>query len=149
MRSTSLGILSCLLVAACGPPIERMALQDDANAKAFPQPAPSMAAVYIYRGGNYAPHWPIAMKVLGAVQTPLPVGTFVRADMQPGLTEISCKTNALTDRHPIDLKPNQTHYFRATIHAGDWGPFCLVAEVSPAEGQAAIQTARRIPPLYP
>src|SRR5215469_4780162 len=98
MRSTSLAILACLLVAACGPPIQHMALQDDANAKAFPQPVPSLAAVYIYRGGNYAPHWPIAMKVLGGVETPLPVGTYVRADMQPGLTEITCKTNALADR---------------------------------------------------
>lgn len=149
MRSISLVALSCLLLASCGPPVQRMALQDDANAKAFPEPRSSMAAIYIYRGGNYAPHWPVNIKVLGTVRTPLPVDTFVRADMPPGLTEVSCITNALTDRRTIDLQPDQTHYFRVTINAGEWGPFCLVAEVPAVEGQAAVRTARLIPPLYP
>ena len=150
MRPTFLAILSCLLAAACGPSIQRMALQDDANAKAFPQPTPSLAAVYIYRGGNYAPHWPVNIKLLGDhVQTPLPVGTFVRAEVPAGLTEVSCITNALPDRQRLDLQPDQTRYFRVTINAGDWGPFCLVDEVPAAEGQAAVLRAQRIPPLYP
>ena len=149
MRPTSLTILSCLLLAACGPSVQRTALQDDASAKAFPEPAPSMAAVYLYRDASYAPHWPVNVKVLGAVQTPLPVGSFVRAEVSPGLTEVSCVTNALPDRRRIDLLPDQTHYFRVTINAGDWGPFCLVAEVPASEGQAAVRAARRIPPLYP
>jgi hypothetical protein len=150
MRSTSFGVLVCVLLAACGPAVQRMALQDDANAKAFPPPAPSASAVYIYRSGGYAPHWPVDVKLLGDhVQTPLPVDTFVRAEVPAGLTEVSCITNALPDRHRLDLQPDQTRYFRVTIEAGSWGPFCLVAEVPAEEGQAAVLRTRRIPRLYP
>ena len=149
MRSTGCVILSLLLLASCGPPVMETALVDDARAKTFADPPPSLSAVYIYRLNGYAWAWPVNISVVGAVKTPLPIDTFVRVDVPPGPNEVYCITNALPDRRRTELVAERVRYFQVTVNRGEWGPFCLVAEVAPEVGQAAIRSSRRIQPLYP
>ena len=108
-----------------------------------------MAALYIYRAGHYAWAWPIDITVVGAVKTPLPVDTFVRVEVPPGPNEVYCLTNALSDRRRHELLADQVRYFQVTINRGEYGPFCLVAEVAPEYAQALIRANRRIEPMSP
>jgi len=149
MRSTGGVILSLLLLASCGPPVMRTPVEEDAAAKLFAEPAPSMAALYIYRAGHYAWAWPVDVSVVGAVKTPLPIDSFVRVDVQAGPNEVYCITNALPDRRRTQLAADAVRYFQVTVNRGEWGPFCLVQEVSPEIGQAAVRGGRRIQPLWP
>ena len=149
MRATAGVILSLLLLAACGPPVMKTAVEDDAAAKLFPEPASSKSALYIYRAGHYAWAWPVDISVVGAVKTPLPVDTFVRVDIAPGPNEVYCITNALPDRRRTQLVADRVRYFQVTVNRGEYGPFCLVREVSPEVGQAAVRASRRIQPLWP
>jgi hypothetical protein len=149
MRSTGCVIFSLLLLASCGPPVMESALEEDARAKAFAEPPPSLSTVYIYRLDGYAWAWPVNISVVGAVKTPLPIDTFVRVDVRPGPNEVYCITNALPDRRRTELFAERTRYFQVTVNRGDWGPFCLVTEVSPDVGQAGVRASRRIQPLYP
>jgi hypothetical protein len=149
MRATAGVILSLLLLASCGPPVMRTTVEEDTAAKLFPEPTPSRAALYIYRSGQYAWAWPVDVAVVGAVKTPLPVDTFVRVEVPPGPNEVYCITNALPDRRRTQLAPDHVRYFQVTVNRGEWGPFCLVAEVAPEVGQAAVRGSRRIQPLYP
>jgi hypothetical protein len=138
-----------MLLAACGPPVQRTSVEEDTAAKAFAGPAASMAAVYIYRGGNYAPHLPVDVRVIGFVQTRLPVNTFVRAELPAGPNEVDCLINARPDRRRVELLADRIRYFEVTIDHGEWGPFCLVTEVPSSVGRAHVRSAQRIPPLYP
>jgi hypothetical protein len=154
MRSTGCVLLSFLLLAACGPPyfgppVMQATAEEDASAKAFVDPSPSMSAVYIYRAGHYAWAWPVDISLLGAVKTTLPVDTYVRADMAPGLNEVYCITNALPDRRRVELMADRVRYFQVTVNRGEFGPFCLVAEVAPEVGQAEVRRKRRIQPMWP
>jgi hypothetical protein len=149
MRSAGCVILSLLLLASCGPPVMETAVEEDRRAKTFADPGPSQSALYIYRTTPYAWAWPVNIRVVGSVQTPLPVDTFVRVDVTPGPNEVSCITNALPDRQRVELFAERVRYFEVSINRGDWGPFCLVREVSPEVGQQAVRGSRRIQPLYP
>jgi len=149
MRSAGCVILSLLLLASCGPPVLESPQADDVRAKAFADPTPSQAAVYIYRTSHYAWAWPVNIRVVGAVRTPLPVDTYVRVDLEPGLNEVFCITNALPDRRRVELFAERVRYFEVSVNRGEWGPFCLVREVAPEVGQAAVRSSRRIQPLYP
>ena len=149
MRSTCCVILSCLLLVGCGPPIMETPLAEDARAKTFADPAPSMAALYVYRAGHYAWAWPIDVTVVGSVKTPIPVDTFVRVEVPPGPNEVYCITNALSDRRRTELLANQVRYFQVTIERGEYGPFCLVAEAAPEYAQVIIRRNRRIQPMWP
>jgi hypothetical protein len=149
MRSTCCVILSFLLVAACGPPIIQTPVAEDVSAKAFANPAPSMAAIYIYRAGHYAWAWPIDITVVGTVKTPLPVDTFVRVEVPPGPNEVYCLTNALSDRRRAEFLAGDVRYFQVTIERGEEGPFCLVAEAAPEYAQAIIRGNRRIRAMWP
>jgi hypothetical protein len=147
MRATGLVILSLLLVS-CGPPVRESSLQEEASAKQFLNPPPTKAAIYIYRRDEFWT-WPVDISVVSAVKTPLPIDSFVRVDIPAGPNEVLCKTNALPDRRRTEFLPERIRYFQVTINTGEWGPFCLVHEVPPEVGQAAVRTSRRIEPLYP
>jgi|SRR4051794_9779304 hypothetical protein len=149
MRAIGCVILSLLLLTACGPPVLETATEDDARAKAFADPPPALSALYIYRTTHYAWAWPVNIRVVGAVATPLPVDTFVRVDIRPGPNEVYCITNALPDRQRVELFAERVRYFEVSINRGDWGPFCLVREVAAEAAQVAIRGSRRIQPLYP
>jgi hypothetical protein len=149
MRATAGVILSLLLLASCGPPVMRSTVEEDAAAKLFPEPEPAKAGLYIYRAGHYAWAWPVDIRVVGAVKTPLPIDSFVRVDVPPGPNEVYCITNALPDRRRTELLADRVRYFQVTVNRGEWGPFCLVSEVSPEVGQAAVRSSRRIQPLWP
>jgi hypothetical protein len=149
MRATGGVILSLMLLASCGPPVMRTSVEEDAAAKLFAEPPPAMAALYIYRAGHYAWAWPVDIAVVGSVKTPLPIDSFVRVEVPPGPNEVYCITNALPDRRRTQLGPDRVRYFQVTVNRGEWGPFCLVAEVAPEVGQAAVRGSRRIQPLWP
>jgi len=147
MRPTGLVILS-LLLASCGPPAVKTSPAEDAGAKLFPGPPPAQAALYIYRDSRFWT-WPVDVSVVGSVKTPMPVDSFVRVDVAPGPNEVQCKTNALPDRRRTELYADHVRYFQVTVNTGEWGPFCLVSEVPPEVGQAAVRSSRRIQPLWP
>ena len=149
MRATGCVILSLLLLSSCGPPVLETAVEEDASAKAFAGPPPSLSTLYIYRTTHYAWAWPVNIRVVGSVRTPLPVDTFVRVDVKPGPNEVFCITNALPDRQRVELFADRVRYFEVTVNRGEWGPFCLVREVSVEAGQQAVRSSRRIQPLYP
>ena len=149
MRATVGVILSLLLLASCGPPLMRTTAEEDAAAKLFPEPEPAKSALYIYRAGHYAWAWPVDIRVVGSVKTPLPVDSFVRVDVMPGPNEVYCITNALPDRRRTELVADHVRYFRVTVNHGEWGPVCLVTEVSAEVGQAGVKSGRRIQALWP
>src|SRR5947207_15622759 len=130
MRLISLVILSALMLAACEGPVVRTTVEEEAMAKTFAPPPPSLATLYIYRAGNYAWAWPVEVTVVGAVYTRMPVDTFVRVEVPPGPTEVNCLTNARADRQRREVLADQVRYFQVTLYRGEDGPSCLVPEVA-------------------
>src|SRR3954468_10816964 len=149
MRSISLLILSSLMLAACGGPVVRTTVEEEAIGKTFAPPAPSMAAIYIYRAGNYAWAWPVDVSVVGAVKTLFPVDTFVRVEVPPGPIEVNCITNARSDHQRREMAADQIRYFQVTLYRGEYGPYCLVSEATPEVGQAFVRADRRIQSMSP
>ena len=149
MRLITLVVLSALMLAACEGSVVRTTVEEEATAKTFAPPAPSMAALYIYRAGHYAWAWPVEVTVVGAVNTRFPVDTFVRVEVPSGPTEVNCLTNARSDHQRREVMADQIRYFQVTLYRGDYGPYCLVSEVAPEVGQAFVRADRRIQSMSP
>jgi hypothetical protein len=141
-------LLSALATGACGP-VFRTPLQADQEAKLFAPPPPGLSGVYIYRDSSYAPRWPIKVHILDSVNTELPAGTYLRVDLQPGLSDISCITNALSDHRRTPLVAGEVRYFQVRINPGSFGVYCLVVEVAPEAAQAVVRTQSRVEPINP
>ena len=141
-----LPLLLLLATAACDF-APKTSPQEDAAAKLF-EPAPANVGVlYIYRQGDYAKFWGVAIRLVGGTRTELPNGTFLRLDMPPGLSELTCSTAGLIDRQPLDVVAGTVRYFEVVVRPGMYSPYCLVGEVSAEQAQPRIRTKQRVEPI--
>jgi hypothetical protein len=141
-------LLSALALGACDP-VFRTPPQADQDAKLFPPPLPGQTALYIFRDSSYAPHWPIKVTVLDAVDTLMPAGTYLRVDVPPGPLDVRCVTAALPDHRRTTVAAGETRYLQVRLNPGTYSPYCLVVDVAPEAAQAAIRVRSRVEPINP
>ncbi len=141
-----LPLLLVLATAACEAAPKTSPAADEI-AKRFEPPPPAVGALYIFREGDYAKFWGVAIRLVGGTRTYLQDGTFLRVDMPPGLTELTCSTAGLIDRQRIDVVAGTVRYFEVVVRPGTTTPYCLVGEVSAEDAQPKIRAKRRVEPI--
>lgn len=141
-----LPLLLVLATAACEAS-PKTSVEADQRAKQFDPPPPGVGALYVFREGDYAQYWGVAIRLVGGTRAYLQTGTFMRLDMPPGLTELTCSTAGLIDRQRIDVAAGTVRYFEVVVRPGTASPYCLVGEVSPEDAQPRIRTKRRVEPI--
>lgn len=142
-RALMLSLSLLLSLAACGGS-PRMGVQQDQEAKEFLAPPPGRGALYVYRKELMAAARPIDVGIVGGATARLGVNNYLRIEGPPGPVEIDCKIGDNTGALQAQIADGQTTFVEVSTRIGLMLPGCAVAEVSPAEGQAAVRGSRRV-----
>jgi len=158
MRKLIVAALAALALGACAPSVPLASTQADAEGKQFQPPAAGSAAAYFYVYG--------AGDSFAVTSGPRHLGTigsnaWFRADLPAGPQELGCAIDtwavvtspaARADRRSywtgeskrsVDLVGGQTYFYEIGVRASMVAVTCTIAEVSPADGRAAILQRRR------
>jgi hypothetical protein len=139
---TLLACASLLALGACAS-VPLASPQADQEGKHFDPPAQGAGVIYLYRTGWMASAKTVQAGVAGGYHVALALNTYFRVEGPPGPVEIDCKADN-TAGQQININPGDIHFVEIGMHAGLLGPTCSVAEVSPAQGQAAIMKSKRV-----
>jgi hypothetical protein len=137
--ATLLALGACAQVPMADP-------QADQEGRRFDPPAPGKGALYIYRSGLMGLTRPIGVAIAGGASAQLASNTYLRLEGPPGPIEIDCKIGDQTGGNQIQIADGQIQYVEVSIKVGVLLPACEVAEVSPRQGQAAVQNSKRVTP---
>jgi hypothetical protein len=116
--------------------------QADQTAKAFPPPEPGRGALYVYRSGIMGLGRPIDVAIVGGANAQLAYNTYFRLEGPPGPLEIGCRVGDKTGAGQVQIGEGSTRYVEVSMKVGMLLPGCEVAEVPPAQGQAAVRGSR-------
>lgn len=150
--------LAALALGACAPSVPLASTQADAEGKQFQPPAAGSAAAYFYvyrAGDNFAVT--AGPRHLGTIGS----NAWFRAELPAGPQELGCAIDtwavvtspaARADRRnfwtgeskrSVDLVGGQSYFYEIGVRASMVAVTCTIAEVSPADGKAAILQRRR------
>ena len=132
-----LATAGCAQVPMAGP-------QTDQMAKAFPTPEPGRGALYVYRSGIMGLARPIDVQVVGGATASLMTDTYLRLEGPPGPIEVDCRVGDKTNATRLEIQEGRTRFVEASMKVGMLLPGCELAEVPPAQGQAAVRSGRRV-----
>jgi len=132
-----------LAVTACAN-VPLAAPQEDVDAKRFEQPARDNGALYVYRSGLMGFARPIDISIAGGVSAELASNTYLRLEGPPGPVDLACKVGDKQGGQQIVIESGRTLYAEVSMKVGLALPGCVVAEVPPDQGQAAVRNARRV-----
>ena len=144
---TLLYSLSVLLLAGACAGSPSAPQQADQEAKRFDRPAPDKGALYVYRSGLLGMMRPLDINLAGGAQAQLGYNTFIRLEGPPGPIDIGCKVGDNMGNGRVQIQDGETRFVEVSMTAGLWAPGCEIAEVSPAQGEAAIRASRRVDPM--
>lgn len=146
MRRLGLPISLLFLLGACaGSP--SASPQADQEAKKFEQPSSDRGALYVYRSGLFGMMRPLDVSLAGGASAQLGYNTFIRVEGPPGQIDIACKVGDSAANGQVQIQGGQTRFVEVAMNPKwGWSPGCEVAEVPPAQGQAAVRSARRVEP---
>lgn len=138
--------LATLLAAGACAQVPMADQQADQEGRRFDPPAPDKGALYIYRSGLMGLARPIDVAIAGGASAQLASDTYVRLEGPPGPIEIDCRIGDNTGGNQIQIADGQVRFVEVSMKVGVLLPGCEVNEVSPGQGQAAVQNSRRVIP---
>ncbi len=142
---TSLPVTLALAAAACAN-VPMADPQQDAAGKRFERPAPDSGALYIYRSELMGFARPINISIAGGVSAGLGARTYLRLEGPPGPVDIACRVGDHQGQQEVMIEPGRTRFVEVSTKVGMLLPDCLLTEVPPDQGQAAVLGARRVNP---
>ena len=143
MRRTLTSLSLMLSLAACGGS-PAMSPQYDQEAKQFQPPPAGTGALYVFRKELMTAARPIDVGIVGGATARLAINTYLRIEGPPGPVEIDCKLGDQTGALQAQIEDGRTTFVEVSTKVGLLLPGCAVAEVAPAEGQAAVRASRRV-----
>jgi hypothetical protein len=145
MTHRGLPLAALILLGACAQ-VPMADPRADQEGKNFDPPAQGNGVVYVYRSGLMGFARPIDVAVAGGASAQLAFNTYLRLEGPPGPIEIDCRIGDATGGDQIEIGNGQTRYVEVAMKIGALLPGCQVSEVSPDQGQAAVQRSHRVIP---
>jgi hypothetical protein len=140
LAAGTLALAACALVG-CESAVPMGTPSDDAAAKAFSQPAPGRAAVYVYQEES-------GSTVLGITANQRVLGTlgrysYLRTELPPGRYDLRAANNKVDVASlPIDLRPGEVRYVLASASVAP--PAYSLREQPASVAQPAILAGKRV-----
>jgi len=89
---------------------------------------------------------PINVSIAGGASAGLGSKTYLRLEGPPGPVDIACRIGDHQGQQQVMIEPGRTRFVEVSTKVGLMLPDCLLSEVSPDQGQAAVMGARRVNP---
>jgi hypothetical protein len=143
-KAATLAMLLALGACATVPLADQQA---DLEGKQFDPPARDSGALYVYSSGWFGLVRKVEISLAGGSTTELAPNTYFRVEGPPGPIDLQCLIDK--DRsagQEFQIAPGETRFVRISMASGWIGPRCVINEVPPDQGQAAVRESKRVVP---
>ncbi len=136
-------LAAVLLTAGCAQ-VPMADPQANQTGQAFSPPEPGKGALYVYRSGVMGFARPIDVGIVGGPTAQLATNSYLRFDGPAAMVQINCKVGDKTGSGQVQIAEGSIRYVEVTMKVELVLPACVVAEVPPEQGQAAVRGSRRV-----
>ncbi len=129
-------LLLCWLASGCAV-VPNAPIEDDQKAKSFRVPPTGKSTLYLVRNTTWGQSFRLELSINGLPVAITAPHTYVKFDLPPGTYFIGSRGENY-DQKPIDLVEGKIHFVWQKVWIGMYDMQTEVAELSEAEGKAAV-----------